>query len=52
MNAAHNLRMRKLRDLETTLISARSGAAGELFDLATVITPELLKLIADPTHAL
>lgn len=50
--AEHNERIRKLRDLETSLISARSGAEGELFDVTTAITPELKRLLGDPTHSI
>jgi hypothetical protein len=50
--AEHNERIRKLRDAETALISARSGAESEMFDIESVLTPELLKLLADPLHSL
>ncbi len=50
--AEHNERIRKLRDLETSLRYTRANAGDEMFEVSSVVSPELDRLIKDPTHAL
>lgn len=50
--AEYGERTRKLRDLKTQLHLGRSQGASELFDLGAVLSPELTRLLADPTHNL
>jgi hypothetical protein len=51
--AEHNERIRKLRDLAVSLHSARTQAAGsEMFEVGTIISPELERLLFNPTHNL
>lgn len=50
----HNERIRKVRDLEASLrfTRANTGGEGEMFDVSTVVSPELARLIQEPTHDL
>ena len=50
--AEHNERIRKLRDLEASLRFSRSNNGDEMFSVASMVSPELDKLIKQPTHDL
>ena len=50
--AEYNERIRKLRDFVVSMMSARAGAQGELFDIGATVTPEIDRLMKDPTHHL
>lgn len=50
--AEHNERVRKLRNFVASLMAARAGAQSELFDVGASVSPEIARLLADPTHHL
>ncbi|MBC7368903.1 MAG: hypothetical protein H7343_19180 [Undibacterium sp.] len=45
-------RLRKLRDVKVALHIARAKKSEELFDLGSVLSPEILRLLSDPTNGL
>lgn len=49
--AEYNERIRKLRDAKLALDFALTSGP-ELFDINTTISPEIARLIQDPTHSL
>ncbi len=50
--AEHNERIRKLRDIEVSLYSSRASSETEMFDVTALVSPELSRIIQDPTHDL
>ena len=50
--AEHNERIRKLRDLDLILSIRSESRTGEMFELESIINPELQRLLNDPTHSL
>lgn len=50
--AEHNERIRKLRDLEASLRFARSTQEDEMFSVSAMVSPEMSRLIQQPTHDL
>lgn len=49
--AEYMLRTRKMRDLKIALHAAKISGE-ELFDIAPLLSPEITRLLSDPTHAL
>lgn len=47
-----NERIRKLRDFRIALKLSAEKSAGEMFDVEASISPEVKRLLADPTHSL
>lgn len=50
--AEYNERIRKLRGAVTALLSRRVESEGELFDIGTVISPDIKALIQSPDRGL
>lgn len=50
--AEHNERIRKLRDFELSLSIKSQQGTGEMFDIDATISPEIQRLLTDPTHSL
>lgn len=48
----HNERIRKLRDAVAGLMIAAEKSTDEMFDVEATISPEIQRLLADPTHSL
>ncbi|MBC7367326.1 MAG: hypothetical protein H7343_11045 [Undibacterium sp.] len=45
-------RLRKLRDVKVALHIARGKNSEEMFDVGSVLSPEILRLLSDPTNGL
>jgi len=50
--AEHNERIRKLRDFGLSLAIQSEKTTGEMFDIESTISPEIQRLLTDPTHSL
>lgn len=52
MGAECAQRIRMIRDLKLSLHIARSRPESELFDAAASISPDMLRILSNPTHSL
>ena len=50
--AEHNERIRKLRDFSLSLAIQSEKKTGEMFDIDSTLSPEIQRLLNDPTHSL
>jgi hypothetical protein len=50
--AEYNERIRKIRDLKISLHISRAAPGAELVNHTESISPELTRLLSDPTHGL